>query len=401
MSELAFEYRALDRRGAPSRGTTRAQSREEAYRKLTASGLTPTRLRSIRTNKRLVGGQRISARDIAHFTYQLAVLIEARIPIADGLTSISDQEGNRRLAEIIEDIARRISSGDTITDALSAHAQHFGETYIETIRAAEQSGNLVRILNHLSGMLEQQTETRQQIRGALLYPTLVIGALSIAVIFLVTFVVPRFADMFAERNVALPAPTRVLIAISTGFRVYWWAIGGGVIAAVLGLRHTWRGSSGRRFIDRCLHRVPYLRQILIGLGVGRFARVFGLSLSAGLPLIDCLELSGRASGRPMLRADTERMMEQVSQGGRLSDVLMACTYLPGFARRMIAAGEESAELPRMCDIVARHYHRDVGHMTKNIGTVIEPVLVAGMAALVLGVALAIFLPMWNMVSLLE
>ena len=129
-----------------------------------------------------------------------------------------------------------------------------------------------------------------------------------------------------------------------------------------------------------------LRDILSGLAVSRFAHVFGLSFRSGLSLIDALDMSGRASGRPLLQSDAEKMKEQVNQGGRLSDCLNTCEYLPGFSRRMIVAGEEAGELPKMCDIVARHYDREVEHLTKNIATLIEPVMIVGLAAVVLLIA---------------
>lgn len=401
MSQLTFEYRALDRYGVNSRGYTSAVSQDEAYRKLTAAGLTPVKIRRTKGKRRDRRGRRIRPRDIAQFTYQLSVLIEARIPIADGLSSIAEQEPNRALARVIEDIARRIVSGDTITDALQAHAKIFGQVYIETLRAAEKSGNLVAILGHLSQMMEEQTETNQLVKGALMYPLIVVSSLTAAVTFLMVFVVPRFAEMFTERGVELPLPTLLLIGLSDFIRGYWWLLLAALIGGILLLKRTWATAPGRAAIDRLLHRIPYLRRILIGLGVSRFAHVFGLSLSSGLTLIDCLELAGRVSGRPLLRLDTEKMIDQVNTGGRLADVLMACTYLPGFAKRMITAGEESAELPKMCQIVVRHYQREVAHLSKNLGTVLEPLLVFGMAVLVLSVALAIFLPMWNMAALVE
>ncbi len=401
MSQLSFEYRALDRHGASSRGYTSAVSQDEAFRKLSAAGLTPIKIRRAKGKGGRRRGKRITGRDISHFTYQLAVLIEARIPIADGLNSIAEQEPNRALAQIIDDISRRIVAGDTITDALQAHAKVFGEVYIETLRAAEKSGNLVSILGHLSEMMEEQTETNQLVKGALMYPLIVMLSLAAAVTFLMVFVVPRFAEMFSDRGVALPLPTQILIGISDFIRLYWWALIGAGVVGFVSLKRAWATPPGRATLDKAMHRVPYVRRILIGLGVSRFAHVFGLSLSSGLSLIDCLELAGRVSGRPLLKLDTEKMIDQVNSGGRLADVLMACTYLPGFAKRMITAGEESAELPKMCKIVVRHYRREVTYLCKNLGTVLEPLLVFAMAALVLGVALAIFLPMWNMVTLVE
>jgi type II secretory pathway component PulF len=140
--------------------------------------------------------------------------------------------------------------------------------------------------------------------------------------------------------------------------------------------------------------------VLKGMAVSRFANVLGLCLRSGLNLMESLEMAGRASGRPLMLSDAEKMIEQVNHGGRLADVFLTCGYLPAFTRRMLTAGEEAAELPRMCTVVSRHYDREVTHLTKNVTTVIEPVMIVGLAGVVLLVALAIFLPMWNMTSLI-
>ena len=162
----------------------------------------------------------------------------------------------------------------------------------------------------------------------------------------------------------------------------------------------WRRPNTKHMMDRWLHKLPFLRDVMKGLAVSRFAHVLGTSLQSGLGLIEALEMAGGSSGRPMLQADVEKMREQVKEGGRLADVMLACAYLPGFARRMIAAGEETAEMPRMCEIVAKHYDREVDHLTKNLPTVIEPILIVGLAGVFLVIALAIFLPMWDVGTLM-
>lgn len=237
------------------------------------------------------------------------------------------------------------------------------------------------------------------VKSALMYPMCIVGALTLALLFLIGFVVPRFATMFRQRGLDLPIFTQALMAFGESIQYYWW---GYIIlfgVAVWGLRKSWRSPSGRLVIDRALHKVPYLKRILIGLAVARFSRVLGVSLAAGLGLIESLELSAGSAGRPSLEADVGRMAAKVRNGSRLSDSLGECSYLPGFARRMLAAGEQSGQVPKMCEVVARHYDRETTHLTKNLGTVIEPVLIVGIAGVVLVVALAIFLPMWDMVKL--
>lgn len=398
MSQLAFQYRAIDRKGSKTRGVLRAANQTEAYRQVLAAGMQPLQITAVR--QRGGRGKKVTVKDLSHLTHQFAVLLEARIPIVDGLRSIADQESNSRLRLVLNDVASRIEAGHTVTQAMSQHRELFGEVYVETVRAAETSGNMTRILSSLADMLERQYEVNKNVKGALMYPICVVGALGLAVTFLMIFVVPKFATMFASRGVELPIPTQMLIAFSTFIRVYWYVVIAATVGGVWLLKKAWANPASRHRIDTWLHHVPFLRDVLKGLAVSRFAHVLGISCSSGLSLIDALEMSGKASGRPLLIAEAQKMQDQVKHGGRLSDVLINCSYLPAFTRRMMAAGEEAAELSKMCSIVARHYDREVAHLTKNVTTVIEPVLIVGLAGVVLVIALAIFLPMWNMAALI-
>jgi type II secretory pathway component PulF len=346
------------------------------------------------------GKKKASLKELSNLTSRLSVMLEARIPIVPGLRAIAEQESPGRLRDVLYDLARQIESGSTITDALRQHEDVFGPVYVETIRAAETSGNMIEVLNQLSTMLDRQYEIRKGLKSALMYPLCVIGTLLIAVTFLMVFVVPRFAAMFEARGVPLPLPTQVVIGISVFLKTYWYLVLAGLGAGALSFRQAWRKPAFRQRVDRILHRVPYVKSILQGVAISRFASVLGVCLRSGLGLIDALEMSGKASGRPLLMADAQRMRDQVNLGGRLADVIVRCEYLPPFTRRMIASGEEAGELPRLCSVVARDYDRDVMYLTKNVSTVIEPVMIVGLAGVVLLIALAIFLPMWNMATLI-
>jgi len=219
--------------------------------------------------------------------------------------------------------------------------------------------------------------------------------------FLLTFVVPKFTAMFAERGVELPLLTRVLTETGSFMRSFWWAVILALVAGVFVLMSAMRQRKARESLDRILHGIPVLRPLLVSLGVARFARTLGIGLTSGVSLLEALRHAGAASGRPTLAADAEALASQCERGSSLTDAMATTTYLPTFARRMIAAGENSAELPKMCEVIARHYDREAAHLTKNLGTAIEPVLIAGLTGIVLLVALGIFLPMWDMARLMK
>ncbi|MCA9294029.1 MAG: type II secretion system F family protein [Phycisphaerales bacterium] len=399
MSHLAFEYRAVDRTGGATNGTLQASSSQDAYRKLLAQGLTPIKIRSARSSRGKGRRGKIRPVDISHFTHQLSVLLEARIPISDCFRSIAEQEPNAKLREIALDLAQSVQSGKNITSALEPHRAIFGTVYVETIHAAETSGNMITVLGHLADAVEEEAEMRRTVRGALMYPIAVVAALTIATLFLVTFVVPKFAKMFSDRGVDLPFLTQVLSGLGVSIRHWWFVYLAVIIAAIFTLRTAWRNQASRMRIDAWMHKAPYLNAILTGVAVSRFASVLGISLRSGIGLIDALGMAGRASGRPLLMADTQRMVDQVRAGGRLREVVSECDYLPGFVKQLISAGEESGEIPRLCGVIAQHFSRETKHLTKNLATVIEPILIAGLTGVVLMIALAVFLPMWDMVKI--
>ena len=397
MTQLSYKYRAVDAQGQQRRGILLAENQSEAYRQLTTAGMKPVKLVA---RRRSAGGKRkVGTKELAHLTYQFSVLMDARIPIADGLRSIAEQESGR-LQEVVRDVASQIESGYSVTDALIQHRSVFGDVYIETVRAAEVSGNMVKVLGRLAEMLERQSESNKNIKGALIYPICVLVAMVLGASFLMIFVIPKFTSMYASRGIDLPLPTQLLMSLSVALRSYWPLVLGVVVGVAYLVRKAWSRQTTRRKMDRWLHKVPFLRDVLKGLAMSRFSHVLGTSLQSGLGLIEALEMAAGASGRPMLQNDVEKMTEQVKQGSKLADVMLACAYMPGFARRMIAAGEETAEMSRMCEIVARHYDREVEHLTKSLPTVLEPILIVGLAGIFLVIALAIFLPMWDVGNLM-
>jgi type II secretory pathway component PulF len=400
MTALTFEYTALDKAGAKRRAHTTASTKAEAYRKIATMGLTPLSIRPIAARRRTrLGSGRIHAKDLANFTYQLGVFVGARIPLAEGLIQIAQQERNPRFKDLVMDLAKRIQSGENLAVGMDSHKDALGEVYVETIRAAEKSGNLGRVLEHLSDMLEKGQEQARMVRSALMYPICVVTVLTIAVLFLCGFVVPKFAGMFAAKNLKLPLFTELLMGFGLSLQHYWWAYLIVMVGAGFGVRAAWLRPNGRAALDRLAHHIPYLKNILVGSTISRFSQIFALSLQSGLGLIDSLELAGKSAGRPLLARDVTKMVAQVRSGGRLMEVLGVCTYLTPFTKRMLTAGEQSAEIPKMCGVVSRHYDRETTHLTKNISTFIEPILIVAIAGVVLVIALAIFLPMWDMAKL--
>jgi type II secretory pathway component PulF len=395
-TQQTWEYRAVDGGGTKRSGTLQGKSEQEIFRQLSAMGLTPMAVKL----KSAASSGRMNLRALSQFTNQLAVLMGARMSISEGLLSLAEQETEPKIAAIIRDIASRVASGETIADSLTHHPRTFSTVYIATVRSAEKSGNLAKALEFLSNMLEREEETRRQVRGALMYPACVIVALSGAVLFLVSYIVPKFANMFAERGVELPFLTHLLRDVGQSFTGYWYLYLLGIAALIFAFRFAWKNPKSRLVIDAAFHKIPFIRKILVGVAIQRFAQVLGVSIHSGIGLIDSLQMAGESAGRPMLSRDVDLLVQSVRSGSRLAEVFPKCTYLTPFTKRMLTVGEASAELSRMCGVVAKQYEQQTQSLTKNLSTVIEPILIAVITGVVLVVALAIFLPMWSMAELI-
>lgn len=399
MSESVFKYVAVDGAGARRRGVVRASGEQEAFRRIASMGLTPFSLRPAREPTALLRYRGATLTDIAALTRELSVLIEARIPIEEGLNSIAESEKRPAQREMIRDIAARILAGSTISEAIDQHRQTFGEVYVETVRAAERTGSLISVTSHLADMLERQVELRQQLKRALAYPVIVVGVVALAVSVIIVFVVPRFAETFASSDVQLPLTTRAIQALAASVRSHWWAYLGTIVGAAFACMAAWKTEGGRAFFERAFRIVPFIEKTLVAVTTARFARVFGISLGSGLGVTESIEMGGRATGRPLFAQECNAIADRLRGGEALKDAIEAGTYLPSFARRMISAGKDSAELSRSCGVVAKHYEREAEHLTKGVGQVIEPLLTVALAVIVLVIALSVFLPMWQMVKI--
>ena len=399
MSATTFTWHAVGADGQRRSGQLRAAGEQEVFRTLSAQGMTPVKISEHTARSPMLSGGRITQQDVTGLTRELSVLLESNIPLAQGLRAIAEHETKASLRSVVLDIAGMIESGASISAAMEKHRGLLGDVYVETMRAAEKSGSIATITASLAEMLERQLESRQQLRRALTYPVIVLTMVTLAVSVIVVYVIPRFGATFAAQGVEMPLITKVLQAVGESVHELWWVYGTLGVSAAFAALAAWRAPGGRLGFERAMSRIPYMGRILKSVTAARFSRVFGIGLGSGLDLIESLEMSGRATGRPLFARECELMGDRLRRGEALGDVLHDNQTLPAFARRMLSAGKDAHELSRACEIVARHYDRESEHLTKNVNTAIEPLLTVAMAVIVLIVALSVFLPMWQMVGI--
>jgi type II secretory pathway component PulF len=397
MSLARFEYAAVNTLGVTASGVIESATTQDAYRTLAARGLTPLYVRESRAHQPLFSFGTIRADDITGFTRELSVLLDARIPLDRGLASIANHHEKPALRTIVREIAQAVESGIALTEAMSRHPHLFSEVYVETIRAAERTGNLGGIVAHLADLLERRDETRRMLKRALTYPAIVTTIILAAIIVIFVFVIPRFSATFQAQGVTLPAVTRIVQSVASSFTTFWYLYAAAVLTGSVALALMWRTVSGRLRLEHVLYRTPYLGTMLVSDLISRFGGIMSIGLASGLDVIDSLAIAGRSTGSRLFSAHTTQMAERLRGGASLPGVLDNSTLIPSFARRMIVAGKDAKELSKACDAVGRHYERRATHLMRNINTIIEPILTVALAGIVLVVALSVFLPMWEMI----
>lgn len=397
MSAL-FRYVAVDPRGRLVRGKTAAVDEQDAYRRIAAGGMTPVRVRQ-QLRRTLRVGRPISRVDLAAMTRELSVLVQARIPLSSGLAIMAQNERNESLSQLLRELSGSIEAGSRISDAIEQRREVFGDVYVATMRAAESSGMLAEITGHLADMLDAEVGMQQRLRRAATYPLIVLTVVAAALFVIVGFVVPRFAATYASSGVDLPLATRVVQAVGASLRAWWWVYLGAGGVALTGVLQAWNTGQGRLRIEEVLVRVPYVGRLLTAVATSRFCRVLSISSSAGLDLIESVEMSAGASGSLRVQTEMRRLGGKLRGGSSLSEAMLACTTLPPFARRLLGSCKDSSDVTRTSDVISSHFDREGRHLAESVSSVIEPVMTVVLAFIVLVVALSVFLPMWQLMGL--
>lgn len=403
----AYQYKARSASGKTVSGLLDAASERDAFRQLESSGHIPVSIRdAVKTGGTGASGTegrlvRVRSKQLVPFTRQLATLVQAGIPILQGMDALWQQTEDESLRRVIRDLTRDIQGGSNLSRAMSRHPKAFSSFYVNSVAAGEAGGVLGEVLSGLADFLEQQERTRQDVRGALLYPCAVVCIMTGAITFLTTFVIPRFARMFAKFKTDLPIPTQVLIGFSHVMRDYWYLVVGGVVLFVFVLVSYLRTDGGRFTWDCLKLRLPVFGSLFRSVAMNRFAHIMALLTKSGLPLLQTLEVASRTVGNEAVSRQVQEMEELIASGTTLSQAMQQASTFTPMARNMIAIGEATGSSQRMFHAVAGHYDAEVKHTIRNMTTLIEPILTVALAGAALFLALSIFLPMWDMSKLFK
>jgi type IV pilus assembly protein PilC len=339
-----------------------------------------------------------SRKDILNFTNQLAVMIRAGISLQDSLQAIGEQNDNQKFKLVILDLKNRIEAGQSFSQALAEHSQVFSDLYINMVAAAEISGSLSGMLQKLAEYLDSEAETRSQVKGAMVYPC-VIAFMAVSVtIFLLTFVLPRFAAIFAGKEHLLPRPTKALMATSAFVRGYWYFIFPAVGALFWGFWYFISTKEGRVWWDRTKLHLPLIRTLCRNLYITRSMHTMSVLVRAGVPILNTLSITAQIAGNALYKNMWLGVYEEVRQGKKIASSLNQYTLMPSNVVQMIRSGEDSGTMSDVLRDVSTFYARELKTVIKTVTSMIEPIMIVMMGVLVGFIAMSIILPIFKMSS---
>jgi type IV pilus assembly protein PilC len=386
---------AENRRTRQSSGQEQAASRTKAYVK--PSGNRQQNISEKLKHFRVEFGP--GRKDILSFTNQLAVMVRAGISLQDALESIASQQTNRKFAEILTDLKNRIEAGQSFSQALAEHPHVFSELYINMVAAAEISGSLSSMMQKLAEYLDDEAETRSQVRGAMVYP-IIIAVMAVAVTtFLLCFVLPRFTAIFAGKEHLLPRPTKMLMASSAFLRAYWFVIVPAIGALLWGFWYFTGTVVGRKWWDKTKLSLPLIKTLCRSLYITRSLHTMGVLTRAGVPILNTIAITAQISGNVLFRNMWLSVYEEVRQGKKIAGSLSKYTLMPSNVIQMIRSGEESGTMADVLKDVSSFYSRELRTVIKTVTSMIEPIMIVAMGFLVGFIAMSIILPIFKMSSI--
>jgi type IV pilus assembly protein PilC len=394
-----FTYTARAFNGDLRTATIDASSRDDVIAQLRKQRLSVVKIDQDASKK--IGKGSIKTRDVVIFTRQFSTMINSGLPLVQALTILAEQTDNKALAEVTRKVVFDVESGNTVADALSKHPRAFTNLYVNMVAAGEAGGILDTILMRLATFLEKNDALVRKVKGAMIYPAVIMGVAGIAVVTLLIFVIPVFAGMFASAGQALPLPTRMVIGASGFLKHYWWIIGAIIIAGVYFGKKYYATSNGKLVIDRMMLHAPVLGDVLRKSAVSRFTRTLGTLISSGVSILEGLEITAKTAGNRVIQDAIMQSRSSIAGGDTIAQPLQKSKVFPPMVISMIAVGEQTGGLDEMLSKIADFYDEEVDSAVSNLLSLLEPIMIVFLGVVVGGMVVAMYLPIFDMVNAVQ
>lgn len=402
-----YSYKARNSEGKVITDTREADSKKEVYNYLSKQDLFV-----IEVNKKsskfslpslpLIGGKKkVKAQDVIVFTRQLATMVHAGLPLLEGIKVMTNQVENPGFKEILREVKNDVAAGATFSEALGKYPKVFGEMYVNMIAAGEQAGVLDEILDRIVKIKEKDENTKSKVKSAFTYPVIIVFIAITVVGFLTTFVFPKFIKLFIQNNVSLPLPTQILFSFSNFVRGNWYFIAGAFILAIIGLKKYRDTPKGRYVTDRIILNLPMIGDLVQKVVLGRFARTLASLYSSGVKILKSLEIVKKSITNVIIITWMDKVQEGVKKGESLAEPMQRTGRFPPMLVQMVATGEKTGAVSEMLLEIANAYDVEVDYTVKTVTDAIEPILIVFMGIIVGFTALSLFLPMFDMMSMVK
>jgi type IV pilus assembly protein PilC len=395
----AYVWEGVDKQGKKMKGEMEAASVAFVNSTLRRQGINPTKVQKRGSSLFSARKKKITTKDIAVFTRQLATMLTAGIPVAQAFDIVGRGHENPAMQDLVLGIKNDIESGTNMTQALSKQPLYFDALYCNLVQAGEQAGILDSILDKVATYKEKIEAIKSKIKSALFYPTAVIVVAFIITSILLIFVIPQFESLFQGFGADLPALTKMVIELSRSFTEYWYIIIGGIVGTVLFATYSYKRSiKAQHTMDRLLLRAPVIGPIVKKATIARFARTLGTMFAAGVPLVEALDSVAGASGNRVYYEGTMAIKADVSTGMQLQAAMNSTGLFPNMVVQMVAIGEESGELDKMLGKIADSYEGEVDDAVAGLSSLLEPIIMAFLGVVIGGLVIAMYLPIFKLAA---
>ena len=396
-----FKYSGKSAKGSVVKGELTAASKEEVQAYLRKQRIVPTKI-SQKAKPLFSMGTRTNDKDLVVFTRQFATMIGAGLPLVQALEILSKQTENKGFANIIGEVKNDVEGGSTFADALRKYPRVYSELYTNMVAAGEAGGILDTILVRLATYIEKAQSLKRKVKGAMVYPSVVITVAILCIVIIMVFVVPTFSKMFKQLGGDLPAPTQLVITLSqflagTGGLV----VLASVIAFIIFIVQFRRTETGKKVTDRILLRLPIVGILLRKVAVAKFTRTLGTLISSGVPILDGLNITAKTAGNKVVEKSVLEVRQGVSEGQTIAEPLSNSKVFPPMVTQMIAVGESTGALDNMLDKIADFYDDEVDIAVANLTSMIEPILMVFLGGTVGFIVVAMYLPIFKLITLIK
>jgi type IV pilus assembly protein PilC len=397
-----FVYRGRAGGGAVA-GEIEAGDRMGAVAQLRARGIAATAVEERRAKSAVVKrlGRRVKDKDLAIYTRQFSTMVDAGLPIAQCLTILGEQSESKVLRSVTSNIAREVEGGATLADSFRKYPKTFDDLFTNMIQVGESGGVLDVVLQRLSNYIEKAAALKRKVKSAMVYPATIIGVAVLVIVFMMTFVIPTFAQMFRNMGAELPLPTRIVLWLSDFTRSYILVMIGGVVAFVYALRRYYATDQGSQVIDAFLLKVPVLGMLIRKVAVARFTRTLGTLISSGVPILEGLRITARTAGNRVVEKAVLQARAAVTAGRTLAEPLKAAPVFPPMVVHMISVGENTGALDQMLSKIADFYDDEVDSAVSALTSLLEPLMIVFLGVVVGGLVVAMYLPIFRLVTLIK